>query len=136
MDGLRDIFVLPMDQALIAIDHRDPAAKPAPRLRELEADKPSTEDDQMFWNLVKLQRLNVCHWICFLQSWRRIDCRTGSRVDDNVLPTENTKASVSNFHLDGFGFNEPSDPHNQFGSAVLVIIQMHVHQAGDHFAFP
>src|SRR5213592_1277460 len=58
----------------------------------------------------------------------------GSGVDDHMFPMQKTDATVGGFDLDCFWCHKTPRTPDQFGSAFLVKVEMHVHQASDHLA--
>src|SRR5438309_7504338 len=88
VQGFRNVLILAMEEASVAINHRDPAVKAAHCLGQFEADKPTAQHEEMFRNAIQFQGFDVRQGICFSKTWRRLDSRTGSRVDDNPLPVK------------------------------------------------
>jgi hypothetical protein len=66
------IFVLLRHQPLSASDHPHTAAESAHRLRELYSDIAAANDNQVFGNLVELQRLNMRQRLCLSETGNRV----------------------------------------------------------------
>src|SRR5262249_29216757 len=119
---------------IVATDRRDPTPEPTHGLSELETNKAAAENDQMLRNTVEFQGFDVRQGICFPESGSSIDCRMSSCVDDHAFPLQQADLVIGGFDLNCFWRHKSSRTHDQLGSALLVEIQMHVHQAGNHFA--
>src|SRR5579859_3000665 len=99
MQGRRDVLILAMDQASIAINHRDAAAKPAHGLRQLKPDKAASQHEEMFWNAVQFQSFDVGQGLRLSQTRSGIDGSAGSRVDHDPLPSQDLRGSFCGSNL-------------------------------------
>src|SRR6266513_1572657 len=111
-------------------------AKAVHRLREFQADKAAPQDNEMLRNAVQFQCFDVRQRIYFSQARRCLYGCTGAGVDHNPLPTKHANAAVARPDLNSFRSNKAPGAHYQFCTAGLIIIDMHIHEAGHHSPFP
>ncbi len=128
------ILVFSIGQPVIPIDNRHRAAEAAHRLCELQAHVTATKDDEMLWQVIELQRLNVSQGIRFSEAWDVRDCRASAGADHDFLALNNAGTSLIEGHLKRFGPGELCGAHDQLRAAGLEIGDVNVHQACDHLA--
>src|SRR5215475_4732488 len=90
----------------------------------------------MFGNAVKFERLNMCEWFRFSKARDFLQGGSGTGTDDHVRAAQQTLGPVGERDLHGSRSDEPTGPsQNQYRTRVSVVFQIHLVEAGYHFAF-
>ena len=131
---LRDVGILAAHQLRPGLDNRHAAAEAAISLGQFEADIAAPEHDQMRRQVVELQSLDMGERPGGLEARNVRDCRVRSEVEENLVARQHPRAAVIQVHLERFRCHETPGPHDQFGAARLVVLQMRGDFAFNHVA--
>jgi hypothetical protein len=132
---VRDVLVLAMGQAVIALDNRHAAAETAERLRQLEADIAAADDQQVAGNVIKLQRLDMRERTGLAQARHGVDFRSRPCVDDHVRAAQHARAAAAERDFNRARRDETAAAEDELRARLVVNVDVHVDQAGDHLAF-
>src|SRR5215470_8803451 len=121
---LRDIDILPSQELRAGFDDGHIAAKATISLCQFQAGISATDHDQVAWQIIELQSLDVRERLGRFQTWNVRNRRVRSDVEENFISRELTRASVVQIHLKSFRRHETSTAHDQFGAARAVDLQV------------
>src|SRR5262245_29850890 len=91
---LRDILVLAMRKASVAVKQCHLTSEPAERLAQLQADVACPENNEMLRDMIELQRFNMRQRHRLQKSWNRLQRCACAGVDNHVPPAERTRATI------------------------------------------
>src|SRR5258708_12883964 len=84
--------------------------------------------------VVELQSLNMCERSGGLEAGNARNCRVRSNVEENLVARQLACPAVIQAHLERFGCHKTPSPHDQFGAARLVLLEMEINFAVNHVA--
>ena len=84
--------------------------------------------------IVELESLDMGQRPGGLEARNVGDCRVRSEVEENLVARQHPRAAVIQPHLERFRRHKAPAPHDQFGAACLVVLQMQGDLAVDHVA--
>ena len=125
-DFLRDVGILAAHQLRPGFDDGHFGAEAAIGLRQFEAGIAAADHDQMRRQDVELERFDMG------QRFRRLEARNignggmRSHVQEHLVADQRARSSVIQAHFDRLRRDEAPRPHDQFGAAFLVVLQMRV----------
>jgi hypothetical protein len=97
-------------------------------LREFKPDIPSAQDQEMFRDVIEVQRLDVAQRLGLGQSRNRLKRGPRARIDDHIFATEGAVSAGGQLDFNGPRSNEASCAHHQFRDALLVLVEVNVDQ--------
>src|SRR6266436_1302353 len=131
---IRDVGILPVHELRPMLYDRHAATEATVSLGKLETDIATPEHDQMWRQVVEFQSLNICERSGSLEARNARNCRVRSDVKENLVARQHARPAVIQAHLERFWCHKTPSPHDQFGSARLVVLQMHGNQVVHHVA--
>src|SRR5258707_5761343 len=84
--------------------------------------------------VVELQSLNMCERSGGLEARNARNYRWRSDVQENLAARQLACPAVIQAHLERFGCHKTPSPHDQFGAARLVLLEMEINFAVNHVA--
>jgi hypothetical protein len=88
----------------------------------------------MWRQVVELQGLNMCEWSGGFEAGNARNCRVRSDVEENLVSRQLACPAIIQAHLECFRRYKTPSPHDQFGAARLVVLQMMSNFAVHHVA--
>jgi hypothetical protein len=131
---IRDVGILPTHELATALDDRDAAPEATVRLAQFEADVASAEHDEMRGHVVELERLDIGERPGGLEARNARDRRVRSDVEEHLVSHKYPRPAVVQAHLQRSRRHKTSRPHDQFGAARRVILQMRGNLGVNHVA--
>ena len=131
-DFLRSVRVLPAHQLRADLDHGHFGAEAAIGLRQFEAGIAAADDDQMGGQNVELERFDMGERLRGLETGNVGNSGMRPHIDENLGPGQRTHAPVVQAHFERLRRDEAPVPHDQFGAAFLVVLQMRGDEPVDH----
>src|SRR5215831_12024696 len=108
----RDIGIFPLHQLRSMLKDRHTAPEATVRLGKFEADVPSSQHDEMWWQIVEFQRFNICEWSGGLEARNARNGRVRSDVEKHLVTRQQARPTVIQTHLKGFRRHEAPSPHD------------------------
>ena len=131
---IRDVGILAAHELRAMLDDRHPAPEATVRLGQFETNIAAPEHDQMCWQVVQLQRLDMCERSGRLEAGDARNYRVRSDVDEHLVARQHAGPAVIQAHLECARGHEPPGSHDQVGAARLVVLQMVGNLGVDHVA--
>ena len=102
VDPRRNIQILLVRQTVISVNNSDTTPKTAHRLRECEADKTTSNNQNMFGNPVQLEGLHMRKGTCLGKTWYAFDSSTRPCADNGILSPQESFPSIRQRNLNYF----------------------------------
>ena len=132
--ALRNVFVLAINEAAIAIEECHLRAETAEGLGEFESYIARAENQEVLRDVIEFQCLDVRERPRLDQPRNRFQRGPRARIDDDILAAKRARPAVGQLNLDGLGGDETPRTHNQFRAALPVMVEMDVDKVLDHLA--
>src|SRR6266481_3275116 len=87
----------------------------------------------MFGKPLKIEHLDMCHWLRVRKSRYPRDRGMGSDVHEYALTNKCAFTAVAQSYLESTRSDKSSIPPDQFSSRCPVLVEMDLHQIVDHF---
>ena len=129
-----DVGILAAHQPGSGLDHGHAAPEAAVSLGQFEADITAAEHDQMLRQIIEFEGLDMGERPGTLETGNVRDCRVRSEVEENLVASQHARAAVIQVHLERFRRHKTPSPHDQFGAARFVVLQMQGNLAINHVA--
>ena len=88
----------------------------------------------MSGDLIKFKRLDMGERLGFNKTRNRFQGSACARADDYIRSPEQTSGSIVQRDLQSPGADETPGTQDQFCPALLEVVEVDVHEAGDHLA--
>src|SRR5215510_12734950 len=108
--SVTDVLIFFRHQALVAIDHRYLASKPAHRLRQFYSDVAAANHKEMLGDFVEFECFNMREWFRFYQAGDYLYRGARTRADDDVGAMQLPDGPVGKSDPDRFWSQEPAIP--------------------------
>ncbi len=131
---MRDVRVLPAHELRTGLDDRHFGAEAAVSLRQFETGITAADHDEVRRQNVELENLDMGQRLCRLEAGHAGNKRVGSDIEEDPIADERSHAAVVQAHLERLRPDETPAPHDQFGAARLIVLQMRGDLRGDHLA--
>jgi hypothetical protein len=104
-------------------------------LGHFEANIAPTDHDQTRWQVIEFQSLDMGERSSGIEAGHIWNGSAGSDVEEDFVRRQHTLPSVVQRHLKCFRRHKTPAPHDQFGAARFVVLQMPRNLTLNHFAF-
>src|ERR1700733_3163489 len=117
-----------MEEPMVAFNNRDATAETAHGLGKLKTDIAASDHEQMFRDMVQLERFNMRERFCFRQSRHGVNRRARAGIDEDFLPAKHSRLAFGGSDFDGFGAGKTSGADDQVCPAFFIEIEMQRNQ--------
>src|ERR1700741_4794334 len=117
------------------LDHRHSRTETPHGLRQFKADVTAAHNDEMLWQTIEIQELNVRHRFRCGCSGQIRDSRARAQIEEYAVTRDHARASAVEGDLYCSGRYEAGRTHNQFGTAGLLKTEVALDLVLDHFSF-
>src|SRR5262249_6842782 len=127
-----DVGILAAHEPRPVLDHSHAAAEAPIGLGQFEPHVAASEHDQMRWQIVKLERLDVRERASGLEPGHTRNRRVRAHVDEHAVADKHPRAAVVQMDLERLRGHEPAGAHDQLGTTRLEVAQVRVNLLIDH----
>ncbi len=133
-DFMRDFGILPAHQLRPCLNDSHFTAEAAISLRQFEACISAADHDQMRRQDVELESFDMGHRVSGLESRNVRNCCVRAHIQEHLGADKVARSSVIQAHFQRFRGDEAPGPHDQFGAARFVVVQVRRDLRFDHVA--
>ena len=131
-DFLGDVRILPAHELRPGFNDGDFGAEAAIGLRQFEAGVSAADHDQTRRQDAEIESLDMRQRLCRLEAWNIRNGGVRSDIDEDLAPRQRAHAPVIQAHFEDLRRDKAPFPHDQFGAAFLVVLQMRGDEPVNH----